>query len=77
MQNAIFARAYKDVRLIKWVSEEPDQDMRNILTALNTAASEFAQMQILSGDVHRQAVIGLIDGVQSVDGIDQQAIAAL
>lgn len=77
MQNAIFARAYKDERLVKLVSEEPDPEMRNILTALNTAASEFAQMQMLSGDVHRQAVTGLVDGVQSVDGLDQQAIAAL
>ncbi|PPC61336.1 hypothetical protein C1Y41_19095 [Pantoea sp. ICBG 1758] len=77
IQNAIFARAYKDERLVKLVSEEPDPDMRNILTALNTAASEFAQMQTLSGDVHRQAVTGLVDGVQSVNGLDQQAIAAL
>jgi len=77
MQNAIFARAYKDERLVKLVSEEPDPEMRNILTALNTAASEFAQMQMLSGDVHRQAVTGLVDGVQSVDGLDQQAIVAL
>lgn len=45
--------------------------VRNILTALNTAASEFAQMQTLSGDVHRQAVTGLVDGVQSVNGLDQ------
>lgn len=77
VQNAIFARAYKDERLVKLVSEEPDPEMRNILTALNTAASEFAQMQSLSGDVHRQAVHGLVDGVQAVDGLDQKAIAAL
>lgn len=77
IQNAIFARAYKDERLVKLVSEEPDPEMRNILTALNTAASEFAQMQSLSGDVHRQAVHGLVDGVQTVDGLDQKAIAAL
>jgi len=34
LQNAIFAKAYKDDRLVKLVSEEPDPDMRNILTAL-------------------------------------------
>ncbi|MEG2040014.1 MAG: hypothetical protein RR068_02755, partial [Hafnia sp.] len=49
IQNAIFAKAYKDERLVKMVAEEPDPDMRNILTALNTAASDFAQMQMLSG----------------------------
>ncbi|WP_312329822.1 hypothetical protein [Atlantibacter hermannii] len=77
IQNAIFAKAYKDERLVKLVAEEPDPDMRNILTALNTAASDFAQMQMLSGDVHKQAVNGLVGGVEEVKGLDKQAIAAL
>jgi hypothetical protein len=77
VQNAIFAKAYKDERLVKLVSEEPDPDMRNILTALNTAASEFAQMQMLSGDAHKQAVTGLVDGIEEAGGLDKQAIAAL
>lgn len=77
VQNAIFAKAYKDERLVKLVSEEPDPDMRNILTALNTAASEFAQMQMLSGDAHKHAVNGLVDGIEEAAGLDTQAIAAL
>ena len=77
IQNAIFAKAYKDERLVKLVAEEPDPDMRNILTALNTAASDFAQMQMLSGDVHKQAVNGLVGGIEEVGGLDKQAIAAL
>lgn len=77
IQNAIFAKAYKDERLVKMVAEEPDPDMRNILTALNTAASDFAQMQMLSGDAHKDAVNGLIGGVEAVDGLDKQAIVAL
>lgn len=77
IQNAIFAKAYKDERLVKLVAEEPDPDMRNILTALNTAASDFAQMQMLSGDVHKQAVSGLVGGIEEVGGLDKQAIAAL
>ncbi|MBZ3802401.1 hypothetical protein K9O81_18695 [Leclercia adecarboxylata] len=77
IQNAIFAKAYKDERLVKLVAEEPDPEMRNILTALNTAASDFAQMQMLSGDVHKQAVDGLVSGVEEVSGLDKQAIAAL
>lgn len=77
IQNAIFAKAYKDERLVKLVSEEPDPDMRNILTALNTAASEFAQMQTLSGEAHKHAVTGLVDGIESAGGLDKQAIAAL
>lgn len=77
VQNAIFAKAYKDERLVKLVSEEPDPDMRNILTALNTAASEFAQMQMLSGEVHKHAVTGLVDGIEDAGGLDKQAIVAL
>lgn len=77
IQNAIFAKAYKDERLVKMVAEEPDPEMRNILTALNTAASDFAQMQMLSGDVHKEAVNGLLGGIEEVDGLDKQAIAAL
>lgn len=77
IQNAIFAKAYKDERLVRLVAEEPDPEMRNILTALNTAASDFAQMQTLSGDAHHDAVSGLVDGIESVDGLDRQAIAAL
>ena len=77
IQNAIFAKAYKDERLVKLVAEEPDPEMRNILIALNTAASDFAQMQMLSGDVHKQAVDGLVSGVEEVSGLDKQAIAAL
>lgn len=77
IQNAIFAKAYKDERLVRLVAEEPDPEMRNILTALNTAASDFAQMQSLSGDVHHDAVTGLVDGIEQVNGLDTQAIAAL
>ncbi|HBT4785577.1 TPA: hypothetical protein MB364_000880 [Klebsiella variicola subsp. variicola] len=77
IQNAIFAKAYKDERLVRLVAEEPDPEMRNILTALNTAASDFAQMQSLSGDAHHDAVSGLVDGIEGVEGLDKQAIAAL
>lgn len=77
VQNAIFAKAYKDERLVRLIAEEPDPEMRNILTALNTAASDFAQMQSLSGDIHHNAVTGLVDGIETIDGLDKQAIAAL
>ena len=72
-----FAKAYKDERLVRLVAEEPDPEMRNILTALNTAASDFAQMQSLSGDVHHDTVTGLVDGIEQLNGLDKQAIAAL
>lgn len=77
LQNSIFAKAYKDERLVKMVSEEPDPDMRNVLTALNTAANDFAQMQILSGDIHKETVSTLVDGAEDVASLDKKALGAL
>ena len=77
LQNAIFAKAYKDDRLVKLVSEEPDPDMRNILTALNVAASDFAQMSVVSGDNHKDTVSELVGGIEEASELDKQAIAAL
>lgn len=77
LQNSIFAKAYKDERLVKMVSEEPDPEMRNVLTALNTAANDFAQMQILSGDIHKETVNTLVDGTEDVASLDKKALGAL
>lgn len=77
MQNSIFAKAYKDSRLVKMVSEEPDPEMRNVLTALNSAASDFAQMVMLSGDVHRETVGSLMEGASEVTSLDKTALGAL
>lgn len=77
MQNSIFAKAYKDSRLVKLVSEEPDPDMRNVLTALNAAASDFAQMVMLSGDVHRDTVGSLVDGAGEATALNETALSAL
>lgn len=77
VQNAIFAKAYKDARLVRMVAEEPDPDMRNVLTALNAAASDFVQMQAISGEAHKQAVNTLVDGIETVDSLDKRALSAL
>ncbi|EPK7688535.1 hypothetical protein K7Y63_004147 [Serratia marcescens] len=77
MQNSIFAKAYKDIRLVKMVSEEPDPEMRNVLTALNSAASDFAQMVMLSGDVHRETVGSLVESAGEVYSLDKTALGAL
>lgn len=77
VQNAIFAKAYKDARLVRMVAEEPDPDMRNVLTALNAAASDFVQMQAISGEAHKQAVNTLVDGMEAVDSLDKKALSAL
>ncbi|EKI3096535.1 hypothetical protein PC510_003809 [Escherichia coli] len=77
MQNAIFAKAYKNEMLVKLVAEEPDPEIRNILTALNVAAPAFVEMQYLSGEVHRQTVNELCESIDAVDGLDKKALRAL
>lgn len=77
IQNAIFAKAYKDARLVRMVAEEADPDMRNVLTALNAAANDFVQMQALSGEAHKQAVTTIVDGIETADSLDKKALAAL
>ncbi len=72
IQNAIFAKAYKDARLVRMVAEEPDPDMRNVLTALNAAANDFVQMQALSGEAHKQAVTTIVDGIETADSLDKR-----
>lgn len=74
MQNAIFAKAYKNEKLVKLVAEEPDPEIRNVLTALNAAAPEFVEMQYLSGEVHKQTSDAMAD---AVDSLDKQALSAL
>jgi hypothetical protein len=74
MQNAIFAKAYRNERLVRLVAEEPDPEIRNVLTAMNMAAPDFVEMQYLSGEVHKQVVSSLAD---SVETLDKKAMNAL
>lgn len=67
MQNAIFAKAYKNDRLVKLVAEEPDPDIRNILNALNSSAAQFVEMQYLDGVVHKSVSEGIVSGIESQD----------
>ncbi len=67
MQNAIFAKAYKNDRLVKLVAEEPDPEIRNILNALNSSAGQFVEMQYLNGVVHKSVSDGLVGGIESQD----------
>lgn len=80
LQNAIFAKAYKNERLVKMVAEEPDPDIRNILNALNSSASEFIEMQYLDGVVHKNVSNGIADGVESLSkdaSIADKALSSL
>lgn len=67
MQNAVFAKAYKNEKLVKLVSEEPDPEIRNILNALNSAASSFVEMQYLNGEAHKQATSNLANAIDTIE----------
>lgn len=67
MQNAVFAKAYKNESLVKLVAEEPDPEIRNILNALNSAASTFVEMQYLNGEAHKQISSNLTDAINSIE----------
>lgn len=67
MQNAIFAKAYKNDRLVKLVAEEPDPEIRNVLNALNGAAAQFVEMQYLDGQIHKQTTSDLVDAIDTIE----------
>ncbi|WP_259344117.1 hypothetical protein [Vibrio harveyi] len=77
MQNAVFAKAYKNEKLVKLVAEEPDPEIRNVLNALNGAAAQFVEMQYLSGEAHKQTTSLLGDAVDIVDNEPNLAESAL
>jgi hypothetical protein len=77
MQNAIFAKAYKNEKLVKLIAEEPDPELRNVLTALNVAAPDFVEMQYLSGEAHKGAVSELVEGIEASNSLDAQAMKSL
>lgn len=67
MQNAVFAKAYKNEKLVKLVAEEPDPEIRNVLNALNGAAAQFVEMQYLDGHIHKQATSNLVDAIDTIE----------
>lgn len=71
VQGAIFAKAYKNEKLVRLMAEEPDPDIRNILTALNTAAGSFVETQYLSGEVHKQQSSMIADGVEELNNLSR------
>ena len=77
LQNAIFAKAYKSSQLVKLVSEEPDPDVRNVLTALNSSAKDFVTMQYLDGEAHKQTSSALVNGVTNYADCDDKGRQSL
>lgn len=77
VQAAIFAKAYQNEQLLTLAVEEPDPEIRNILTALNSAAPDFIQMKYLSGEAHKQASDAMAGGAMLTKTLDEQALSAL
>lgn len=77
VQAAIFAKAYKSESLLRLAVEEPDPEIRNILTALNVAAPSFVQMGYLSGEVHKQATDAVSEATGLNKNLDDAALSAL
>lgn len=77
IQAAIFAKAYKSESLLRLAVEEPDPEIRNILTALNVAAPSFVQMGYLSGEAHKQAADTIGDSATMNKNLDDTALSAL
>lgn len=77
IQAAIFAKAYKSESLLRLAVEEPDPEIRNILTALNVAAPSFVQMSYLSGEAHKQTADAMGDATVINKNLDDTALSAL
>jgi len=77
IQGAIFAKAYQNEKLLKLSVEEPDPEIRNVLTALNAAAPDFIAMRYLSGEAHKQTASNVADGIEINSSLDNEALAAL
>lgn len=77
IQAAIFAKAYKSESLLRLAVEEPDPEIRNILTALNVAAPSFVQMGYLSGEAHKQTADAMGDATVINKNLDDTALSAL
>jgi hypothetical protein len=77
IQGAIFAKAYQNEKLLRLSVEEPDPEIRNVLTALNSAAPDFISMKYLSGEAHKQTTDTIAGGADLVDSLDEQALSAL
>lgn len=77
IRGAMFARAYQNDSLLQLAIEEPDPEIRNVLTALTTAAPQFVQMRALSGEAHKQTTDALAESVDMNRTLDEQALSAL
>jgi adenine/guanine phosphoribosyltransferase-like PRPP-binding protein len=67
IQAAVFAKAYEDERLLSLMAEEADVDIKNIISALNMAASSFSKARAVEPSLGNLNIIPhLVEGAELV-----------
>lgn len=77
IRAAVFAKAYQHEDLLRLAVEEPDPEIRNVLSALTSAAPQFVTMRTLSGEAHKQTTDALAESVSLTKTLDEAALIAL
>ena len=77
IRAAVFAKAYQHEDLLRLAVEEPDPEIRNVLSALTNAAPQFVTMRTLSGEAHKQTTDALVESVSLTKTLDEEALSAL
>ena len=75
IQAAIFAKAYRDERLLEMMADTAKPEVKNIITALNAAAPDFIRARDASEHGADSASATLADGIEL--SLDDEAIAAV
>ncbi len=75
VQAAIFAKAYKDDRLLELTADSAKPEIANIISALNFAAPEFIQAIALDPKATADAAEKLTDSIEA--SLNEQAVAAI
>lgn len=75
IQSAVFAKAYKDERLLELMADSAKPEIKNVIVALNAAAPEFIRAREFSEAGADSASETLASGIEV--SLDDQAIAAV
>jgi hypothetical protein len=75
VQSAVFSKAYNNDRLLELMADDSKPEIKNIISALNSAAGQFIQAKALSENEHQRISNTLTDGIHI--SLDKQAINTL
>lgn len=75
IQSAVFAKAYKDERLLELMADSAKPEIKNIIVALNAAAPEFIRARDFSESGADSASEALASGIEV--SLDEKAINAV